>query len=65
MTHDYLASLRLLVGHRPLLMVEAAILILDEHNRLLLMKRVDRLLGVVVRKHLVYRDSIFWKEPTA
>ncbi len=38
---DYLLELRKLVGHRPLLMVGAAVLILDEQNRLLLMKRSD------------------------
>jgi len=38
---DYLPELRKLVGHRPLLMVGAAMLIVDEQNRLLLMKRSD------------------------
>jgi ADP-ribose pyrophosphatase YjhB (NUDIX family) len=38
---EYLLELRKLVGHRPLLMVGAAALILDEQNRLLLMKRSD------------------------
>jgi ADP-ribose pyrophosphatase YjhB (NUDIX family) len=38
---DYLLELRKLVGHRPLLMVGAATLIVDEQNRLLLMKRSD------------------------
>ena len=34
-------ELRKLVGHRPLLMVGAAVLILDEQERLLLLKRSD------------------------
>jgi ADP-ribose pyrophosphatase YjhB (NUDIX family) len=38
---DHLASLRQFVGHRPLLMVGAAVLIVDAENRLLLMKRSD------------------------
>ena len=38
---DYLLELRKHVGHRPLLMVGAAALIVDEQNRLLMMKRSD------------------------
>ena len=38
---EYLLELRKLVGHRPLLMVGAAVLIVDEKNRLLLMKRSE------------------------
>ena len=38
---DYLASLRQHVGHAPLLMVGAAALIVDQQDRLLLMKRSD------------------------
>jgi ADP-ribose pyrophosphatase YjhB (NUDIX family) len=38
---DYLLELRKLVGHYPLLMVGAAALIVDNQNRLLLMKRSD------------------------
>ena len=38
---DYLISLRKHVGHAPLLMVGAAVLITDKQNRLLLMKRSD------------------------
>ncbi len=38
---DYLSDLRQLVGHRPLLMVGAATLIVDGQDRLLLMKRSD------------------------
>ncbi|MEW6092349.1 MAG: NUDIX domain-containing protein [Chloroflexota bacterium] len=38
---DYLASLRQHVGHAPLLMVGAATLIVDDQNRLLLLKRSD------------------------
>jgi 8-oxo-dGTP pyrophosphatase MutT (NUDIX family) len=38
---EYLTELRKLVGHRPLLMVGAATLIVDAENRLLLMKRSD------------------------
>ena len=37
----YFEELRPLVGHRPLLMVGAATLILDSKNRLLLLKRSD------------------------
>ena len=38
---DYILQLRQYIGHRPLLMVGAAILVLDEQNRLLMMKRSD------------------------
>jgi 8-oxo-dGTP pyrophosphatase MutT (NUDIX family) len=38
---DYLASLRRHVGHAPLLMVGAAALIVDDQNRLLMLKRSD------------------------
>jgi 8-oxo-dGTP pyrophosphatase MutT (NUDIX family) len=38
---DYIESLRQHVGHAPVLMVGAAILIADEQDRLLLMKRSD------------------------
>src|SRR5512147_816128 len=38
---DYILQLRQYVGHRPLLLVGAAILVLDEQDRLLLMKRSD------------------------
>ncbi len=38
---DYLTSLRQHVGHAPLLMVGAATLLVDEQNRLLLLKRSD------------------------
>ncbi|HTX93268.1 MAG TPA: NUDIX domain-containing protein [Anaerolineales bacterium] len=38
---DYIIQLRQLVGHRPLLMVGAATLVVDAENRLLLMKRSD------------------------
>jgi ADP-ribose pyrophosphatase YjhB (NUDIX family) len=38
---DYLLHLRKHVGHTPLLMVGAAVLITDEQNHLLLMKRLD------------------------
>ena len=38
---DYILQLRQYLGHRPILMVGAAILILDEQNRLLMMKRSD------------------------
>jgi 8-oxo-dGTP pyrophosphatase MutT (NUDIX family) len=38
---DYILQLRQLIGHRPILMVGAAILVVDEHERLLLMKRSD------------------------
>jgi 8-oxo-dGTP pyrophosphatase MutT (NUDIX family) len=38
---DYIQQLRQIVGHRPILMVGAAILVVDNENRLLLMKRTD------------------------
>ena len=38
---DYILQLRQYIGHRPLLIVGAGILLLDEQNRLLLMKRSD------------------------
>jgi 8-oxo-dGTP pyrophosphatase MutT (NUDIX family) len=38
---DYIMQLRQLIGHRPILMVGAAILVVDSDKRLLLMKRSD------------------------
>src|SRR5512143_1537159 len=38
---SYLSELREFVGHRPLLMVGATVLVFDRQNRLLLLKRVD------------------------
>ena len=38
---DYILQLRQYIGHRPLLMVGAAILVVDAQNRLLLLKRSD------------------------
>ena len=38
---DYIQSLRQHIGHAPILIVGAAILIVDEQNHLLLMKRSD------------------------
>ena len=38
---DYILQLRQYIGHRPILMVGAAILVLNEQNRLLMMKRSD------------------------
>jgi 8-oxo-dGTP pyrophosphatase MutT (NUDIX family) len=38
---DYILQLRQYIGHRPILMVGAAILVLDEEHRLLMMKRTD------------------------
>ncbi|MGA2490799.1 MAG: NUDIX domain-containing protein [Anaerolineales bacterium] len=38
---EYILELRKLVGHRPLLMVGTATLIVDSENRLLMMKRSD------------------------
>jgi 8-oxo-dGTP pyrophosphatase MutT (NUDIX family) len=38
---NYIQALRKHIGHAPILMVGAAILIVDEKNRLLLMKRSD------------------------
>ena len=38
---DYLLQLRQLIGHRPILMVGAAILVVDEADRLLMLKRSD------------------------
>jgi len=38
---DYILQLRQYIGHRPILMVGAAVFVLDNQNRLLLMKRSD------------------------
>jgi 8-oxo-dGTP pyrophosphatase MutT (NUDIX family) len=38
---DYILQLRQYIGHRPVLMVGAAVLVLDEQDRLLMMKRSD------------------------
>jgi hypothetical protein len=38
---DYILELRKYIGHRPILLVDAAVLVLDEQNRLLMMKRAD------------------------
>jgi len=38
---DYILQLRQYIEHRPILMVGAAILVVDAQNRLLLMKRSD------------------------
>ena len=38
---DYILQLRKYIGHRPVLMVGAAIFILDKQDRVLLMKRSD------------------------
>lgn len=38
---DYILQLRQFIGHRPILMVGAAILLLDGENRLLMLKRSD------------------------
>jgi len=38
---EYIQYLRQYVGHAPILMVGAAVLIVDEQDRLLLLKRVD------------------------
>ena len=38
---DYIQSLRKYIGHAPVLMVGAAILVVNEQNHLLLMKRSD------------------------
>src|SRR5919109_445679 len=38
---DYILQLRQYIGHRPVLLVGAAVLVLDEQNRLLMMKRSD------------------------
>src|SRR5258706_2694071 len=38
---DYILQLRQYIGHRPVLLVGAGILMLDEQNRLLLMRRSD------------------------
>lgn len=38
---DYLLTLREFIGHRPILMVGAAILVVDAENRLLMLKRSD------------------------
>lgn len=38
---DYILQLRKYIGHRPVLMVGAAILVLDAQNRVLMLKRSD------------------------
>jgi 8-oxo-dGTP pyrophosphatase MutT (NUDIX family) len=38
---DYILQLRQYIGHRPVLVVGAGILVLDAQNRLLLLKRTD------------------------
>ena len=38
---DYIQSLREYIGHNPIQMVGAAILLMDNENRLLLLKRTD------------------------
>jgi len=38
---DYILQLRQFVGHRPILIVGASVLIVDAENRLLLLKRSD------------------------
>jgi ADP-ribose pyrophosphatase YjhB (NUDIX family) len=38
---DYILQLRQYIGHRPILMVGAVILVCDEQSRILLMKRSD------------------------
>jgi hypothetical protein len=38
---DYILQLRQYIGHRPILIVGAGILIVDAQNRLLLIKRSD------------------------
>ena len=38
---DYILQLRQYIGHRPILIVGAAILVLDNQNRLLMLKRTD------------------------
>ncbi len=38
---DYILQLRQFIGHRPVLLVGAAILVIDDQKRLLLMKRSD------------------------
>lgn len=38
---DYLIQLRQLIGHRPILMVGAAVLVVDSEDRLLMLKRSD------------------------
>ena len=38
---DYIQQLRQLIGHRPILMLGAVTLVLNEENHLLMMKRTD------------------------
>ncbi len=38
---EYIQELRQLIGHRPILMLGATTLVLDEENRLLMMRRTD------------------------
>ncbi|MEV7196278.1 NUDIX hydrolase [Streptomyces sp. NPDC093510] len=39
--HDYVSDLRALVGHRPLILPGAAVLLTDEEGRVLLLARAD------------------------
>ena len=44
---DYIQQLRQFIGHRPILMLGAVTLVLDQEHRLLMMKRTDsRLWGI-------------------
>ena len=47
---DYILQLRQFIGHRPILLVGAAVLVLDEQNRLLMVKRSDNGGGSVGRR---------------
>ena len=38
---DYIQQLRQLIGHRPILMLGAVTLVLNEENHLLMMRRTD------------------------
>jgi len=38
---DYINELRKFIGNRPLLLIGSAVLVLDNHNRLLMMRRSD------------------------
>ena len=47
---DYILELRQYIGHRPLLVIGAGLLLVDAQNRLLLMKRSDNV-SIVYLSH--------------
>jgi hypothetical protein len=56
---DYILQLRQYVGQRPILLVGAAVLVLDKQNRLLMMKRSD--IGCWVCRADQWNPQNWWK----